>query len=194
MTPTLVNDNAVELLKSQGKQASFRATKDDSEFFSLLKQKLLSDIQKMSDTTDFDKKLDFLIDAHNSMEVFMDKMRSVLKARGRDMNEEVSRRLNKTGGFSKRIVVEGVSKLAKDYLAEVAEIKKFGEDNNYPSMNLARNNQGQVYKTFLGGKEAWDKHVKVPTNDSEEQFIELLESVRRKDINEGQGESKTKSG
>ncbi len=186
MTPILVNDNAIELLKAQGKEVTFRTAKDDKEFYSLLKQKLISDIQKMSNSQDRDRKLDFLIDTYYDLGAFFDYIKTVSS---KDVDGEMAKRFEKTGSFHKRIVIEGIKEIPKDYSIEVEEIIKFGEEHEYPRMIMGRNEKNVPYAWLDKGENAWRK----TTTRHDDVFFKLLDSVRRKDIHEEGRESKTQS-
>ena len=189
----LVNDNAIELLKSLGKEAKFRTAKDNTEFFVLLKQKLILDIDKMTGVGDAEKKLDSLIDTYLSLREFMTAMDTVLISSNRTMKGEIEKRKEKVGGFSKKIIIESITKIDPDDSKEVAEVRAYGEEHGFPQMVLGRNNEGQIYANMgTGGKDWWEQFITTrKTNDS---FRRLLGAVRRNDIYEGQSESKIQSG
>ena len=180
--PRLVTDNAIQLLKADDRIGTARPAKDDAEFFGMLKEKVIDDFNRMLESTDVDKKINALADLYEDI----DQYATVLGTKEIFIDGKMKERREKMGGFEKRLLLESVEKgIPKQWTEEDVDlINKTGEADGYPTLNLGRNEKGQVYATLDAGKEAWNKQISQRLNNdetSQEHFLQFLDVVRRKD-------------
>jgi len=180
--PRLANDNIVELLETDDRIGRVRPAKDDAEFFNLLREKVLDDFKRMLETKDIDKKINALADLRGDIDEYVNFLRN-----GKFFIDGIMKeRQEKMGGFERKLILEGVDKkIPRRWTEEDYEmVKKAGEEEGYPVVNLKRNNENKVYTQLVSGKEAWEKHMKLRLNNAEsaqDDFLDFVEAVHGKD-------------
>ena len=168
----IVNDNVPKLLAIEGKSANTRPATDNKEFFSLLKEKMREDLDKLDKADTFKRKKEISTDLYMASLEFM-KVISV--AEGVDIEELYDERIERVGGFKDRLVLESVGTGAQEMVKYVLD---YGYKNDYPELILGRNKEGAVYLRFMGGKEAYEKHVN--TSDLE-RLMQIYEAAKKDD-------------
>ena len=171
----IVNDHVPKLLAIEGKTANTRPATDNKEFFSLLKEKMREDLDKLDKADTFKRKKELSIDLYMASLEFV---KVVGKAEGLTTEELVEERTERVGGFDERLVLESVGSGAQDM---IKFIMAYAVDNNYPELIIGRNNEGAPYATFLGGKEAYEKHV---NNTDMERLTQIYEAAKKDDRKE----------
>lgn len=112
MFPRIINDNVPELLRARGDEATIRPATDNKEFFQLLKEKIKSDLDTLSQEADIIKKAQGLVDIRESISEFVSLAEQFLTKTGKTFAEIEIQRKQRLGGFTKRLVLEGIKKKA----------------------------------------------------------------------------------
>jgi predicted house-cleaning noncanonical NTP pyrophosphatase (MazG superfamily) len=170
--PQVINDNLPMLLALSNKETVLNGTVEDKEFYALLKKKLQEDLKRGFDTKDVEKRVAAFVDA------IVD-IREFIRYLSGDVDLAIEERISKTGEFSQRLVCTGIrgsTEMTKE--EKIAKIRKYGEDNGFPGMNLKKDSGGIVYKTLGTGKEAWENMLSWTDDDN---YLDLYEAVIKND-------------
>ncbi len=150
----LVGDNIHDILALMGQSGSTRTCVDDKEFFLLLKEKIIRDLERMFSEKEIRDKADALVDLYNDLDEF--KSRLVDKV---DWEKDSERRTNYTGGFTKRFILESITAGERTNMLDGAKLLDWGKKNNYPAMVLARDENDVPYKILGEGELAWQNWI-----------------------------------
>jgi predicted house-cleaning noncanonical NTP pyrophosphatase (MazG superfamily) len=180
--PKLINDNTLELLESEGRIGTARPAKDDVEFFTFLKDKVVDDFNRMLELKDVNKKIAALADLRADIDEYV----NILRDKEYFVDGMMKERQEIMGGFDLKLILEKVDKkVEKKWGEEDYEmVIKSGEEDGYPAVNLRRNEEGKVYTRVVSGKEAWEKQLEHRLDNdqvSQDNFLEFVGAVLSKD-------------
>ena len=177
MNNRLINDNIKNLLKIKDKE--IRKCKDNKEFFSLLKKKILSNINKLFSEKDIKKKVNAFVDLEYDLSKIGNKLMCITSDDYPNRFENLKKeRLELTGEYDKEYVWMVKQRITK---SDIDNVEKYGEKNNYPLLVLTADDSGFPVKILQEGKKYWDNAIswsklKSPYNDN---FIDLINAVNR---------------
>ncbi len=174
MNNRLINDNIKNLLKIKDKD--IRKCKDNKEFFSLLKKKILSNVNKLFSEKDIDKKINAFIDLQYDLTKIANEL--VHRTSANYCENLRQKRIKLTGEYDKEYVWMEKQKITK---SDISNVEKYGKKNNYPLLVLTADDSGFPVKILQEGEEYWNNAIawsklKSPYNDN---FIDLINAVNR---------------
>lgn len=169
----LLHDNVPKLLEKQGKIVKTRTARNNDEFFKLLHKKAQHDLNRIFQTKDLDDKMYATIEMMANMSVLVDTLASYKKV---DFWGEYDKRINVIGGLDKRLVLTGGYGHNED---AVRKVKEYAEKNNYPSIVIKRDENGNPYKQIGNGEESWMAAISWADLNSphNENFDDLVRAV-----------------
>lgn len=173
----LVPDNIEYILALTGQTGEFRPAQDNKEFYTLLKEKVIRDLDRMFEATDLRDKANNLIDLYSDLDQFKAQLQTKISDSWDDL---VSSRTKYTGGYEKRFVLTGITTASLTKTSR-EEILKWGADNGYPAMVLCRDDNDTPYKKLGAGEQPWTNWVDAYERNAEN-MSELANAIRRKDI------------
>lgn len=154
--PKLIYDKA-EWLARNNIDIKLRNASSNSEFYDLLREKIIEDIETVFEKNiSLNKRKAALAD----VAIGMAQLKTAIYGDNVNMADVVSDRLKQVGGLSKRLVISSVGQANNDISEkDISMVKSYGEHNNYPYMPIAYNENGDPYLFVVGGHDAWDRVI-----------------------------------
>jgi len=171
----IIHDHIPKILESEGKIVGTRRAKSNEEFFKLLHQKSRKDLDRIFSEKDIKYKTYALAEMMVNMNAIIDAIEDHGKIK---FWEEYDKRINKIGALDKRLVLIGNNNSNVDLIKFVLD---YGEKNNYPSIVIKKDTDGNPYKQIGSGKEAWMSaiawaNLNSPYNKNFDDFVEAVKN------------------